>query len=113
GPRWRVAAVEQRVDADGRDVETRRQLDQSDQMTVAGMDAAGSDKADDMESTARPGRPLACFEQCGPGVEAPVGDRGIDARQVLEDRPAGTEVQVPDLRIAHLAGRQADRLLRG
>ncbi len=33
---------------------------------------------------------------------------GVDARQVLEHRPAGAEVEVADLAVAHLAVGQAD-----
>ncbi len=36
------------------------------------------------------------------------GNRGVDARQVLHGDPAGADVQVTDLGVAHLAGRQAD-----
>ena len=43
--------------------------------------------------------------------ERAVGDRGVDPRQVLEHGPAGAEVEVADLGVAHLARRQADRVL--
>src|SRR3954451_23364746 len=37
----------------------------------------------------------------------------IDARQFLHHDPAGADVEVPDFRIAHLAGRQADVVAGG
>jgi len=39
--------------------------------------------------------------------EAPVFHRLVDARQILHHHPTRTEIEVSDLRIAHLAGRQA------
>ena len=39
-----------------------------------------------------------------------VSDGGVHALQVLEEDPAGADRQVTDLGVAHLAGRQADRL---
>ena len=43
--------------------------------------------------------------------ERAVGDRGVDPGQVLEDGPAGTQVEVPHLGVAHLSRRQADGIL--
>ena len=40
--------------------------------------------------------------------DAAIGDRVPDAHQFLRDYAARAEVEVPDLRIAHLAARQAD-----
>ena len=72
----------------------------------------GPDEADDVEPAAgrvRPARrPRA---SAGPLEERAVGDRGVDPRQVLEHRPAGAEVEVADLGVAHLARRQPDRVL--
>jgi hypothetical protein len=45
--------------------------------------------------------------------EAAVVDRGADARQILEHAEAGPQVQVPDLAVSHLAGRQTDGLAGG
>ena len=41
-----------------------------------------------------------------------VGNRLVDAWQVLHHHPAGAEIHVPDLGIAHLPGGQADMQLR-
>src|SRR5690606_20553862 len=40
-------------------------------------------------------------------------DRLVDTGQVLVHDPAGPHVRVPDLGVAHLPGRQADRLTGG
>ena len=85
---------------------------EGDQVPVVGVDAARADEADHVERAAALERASARREERRPRVERPVGDGGIDARQVLEHRPAGPEVEVADLRVAHLAGRQPDRLLR-
>src|SRR5436190_10709030 len=45
--------------------------------------------------------------------EGAVLDRAVDPLQVLVEHAAGADRQVADLRVAHLAGRQADRLARG
>ncbi len=42
--------------------------------------------------------------------EAAVRDRSVDALEVLIEHPTGADRQMPDLRVAHLSGRQADRL---
>ena len=44
--------------------------------------------------------------------EGPVLDRAVDPLQVLVEHAAGADRQVPDLGVAHLAGREADRLAR-
>ena len=73
----------------------------------------GPDQADDVQAAVRSRARVARREQRRALEERAVGDRGVDPRQVLEDRPAGAQVQVADLGVAHLAGRQADRVLGG
>ena len=107
----RVATVEQRVDAHPGNALARGQLHERDEVAVIGMHAARPDQADDVQRAV--GAPaFAGSEQRGPGEERTVIDRRIDARQVLEHGPAGPEVQVADLRVAHLARRQPHRVLR-
>ncbi len=112
--RRRVATVEQRVDADARDVRDARA---SSTRATRCRSLAWTPPGPMRLTTWRrpPGRVARWHASSSAGrvSKRPVGDRGIDARQVLEDRTPGPEVQVPDLRVAHLAGRQADRLLRG
>ena len=82
-----------------------RQLGERDEVPVVGVDAAGPDEADERaagRSVAT--RPLAGLDERRALEERAVGDGGVDARQVLEHRPAGAEVQVADLGVAHLAG---------
>ena len=82
-------------------------------MAVVGVDAAGPDQADRRAAGRRPGAPRSqAASERRPLEERAVGDRGVDPRQVLEHRPAGAEVEVADLGVAHLAGRQPDGLLR-
>ena len=57
--------------------------------------------------------PAHASRNAGRSKNAAVGDRGVDPRQVLEDRPAGAEVEVADLGVAHLARRQPDGVLGG
>src|SRR5215204_3168665 len=79
-------------------------------MPVVGMDAAGPDEADHMQTPTGTSR-AGCRQQGGPLEEAPVRDRGIDPRQILEDGPPGAEVEMPDFGVAHLARWQTDGTL--
>ena len=45
--------------------------------------------------------------------ERPVGDGAVDALEVLVEHAAGADRQMADLGVAHLPGRQADRLAGG
>ncbi len=45
-------------------------------------------------------------------VEAAVGDRSVDALEVLVEHAAGSDREVADLRVAHLSRRQPDRFAR-
>ena len=66
-----------------------------------------------MKPDARLRRATDCVDQCFVAKERAIGDRSIDARQVLHDRPASAKVQMTDLAVAHLAHRQPDCLARG
>jgi len=55
--------------------------------------------------------PAARVEQRRSLRERPVGDRRGEPRQVLEHRLAGAEVEMANLRVAHLPGRQPDGVL--
>ena len=85
-----------------------RNGDQGDEVPVIGVDAARPDQADEMQRSRAGDRAVARGEERGPLEERSVGDRGIDPRQVLEDRASRAEVQVADLGVAHLPRRQAD-----
>ena len=109
--RRRVAAVEQGVDPDVPDTLTGGELDEGDEVAVVGVDAAGADQADDVEPPVVARGTPAGLEERGALVEAAVRDRGVDPREVLQDGFPRTEVEVADLRVAHLSGRQTDRVL--
>ena len=77
------------------------------------VDAALRDEAEQVDGAA----PLAGTLERGHErrvlEEGAVADSGVHALQVLEEDPAGADRQVTDLGVAHLTGRQADRLARG
>jgi hypothetical protein len=110
-PRWRVSSVQQGVDPDGGHTLGRSQCSDSHEMAVVGVHPARTDQADHVKPTAWSYRSAARFQQGGPGRERAVGDRRVDPREVLEHGPTGTQVQVPDLGVAHLAWGQPNRLL--
>ena len=81
------------------------------QVAIVGVNAARTDQADEMQPPVRPGCPKAGVNEGRTHRKAAVRDRGIDPGQVLEDRATGPEVEVTDLGIAHLPGRQSDGVL--
>ena len=99
------------MDPDGRDALRCCQRGDCNEMAVVGMDAAGSDEADDVQPAVWSRLSGTRREEGRSSGERAVGDRGVDPGQVLEDGPAGTEVEVADLGVAHLAGRQPDGVL--
>jgi hypothetical protein len=110
--RGRVPAVEQSVDDDIVRAVTVSEPRDLDGVAVHGMNAAGSNKADEMQSHARPRRATDCFDQRFVAEEGAVCDRGVDPRQILHDRPARPQVQVTYLAVAHLARGQTNRFAR-
>ena len=109
--RWRVPPVEQRVDRDPRHAPAGRQSREGDEMAVVRVNAAWPDQGDEVQDAAGLERSLAGRQEGRAFVEGPVGDRGVDPWQVLEHGPACSQVQVADLGVAHLPGRQTDRFL--
>jgi hypothetical protein len=108
--RRRVAAVGERVQDQLRNALAPGQLDACPQVLEARMHAARGDEPHQVQAPALiPG----CAARRAKRLvlhEAAIGDRVVDAGQVLlHDRP-GPEVQVPYLGIAHLTGWQPDRL---
>ena len=100
------------MDPDLGDAAPRGKLDERDQMAIVRVDPTRTDQADDMETTAGASRSIAGVEEGGPGEERAIRNGGVDPRQVLEHGPAGAKVEMADLGVAHLALRQADRILR-
>ena len=109
--RRRVAAVEQRVDADRRHALVRRHA----RPARAGAGRGRGRRPGRRGRRCAGGRSRAPAPQAassaGRSKNEPSRDRRVDARQVLEHRAARAEVEVPDLRVAHLARGQADGAL--
>ena len=87
------------------------QFRNGDQMPIVGMDAAGPNKADEVQGVIAVLGLLAQLKKNGPAEEATAGDRLVDPRQILQNRLARAQVQVADFGVAHLAFRQTDKLL--
>ncbi len=85
--------------------------DQGGDLVLVGVHPARRDQPDHMRRAA----PLLdpddeLLQRRGAGERA-VGDRRVDAHQVLHDDAAGADIGVPDLGIAHLPVGQADEPL--
>ena len=107
--RRRVAAVGEGVEDDVGDPFLGGQLDDRLEVLPARVDAAVGDQPEQVQPPARAfARARAGGDQRLVFVEGAVGDRAVDAGQVLPDDRSGAEVQVADLGVAHLADRQAD-----
>ena len=110
--RRHVPAVEEGVDPH-RHAGARDQVGQRDEMVLVGMHAAGRGEAHQVAGAAAL---LQGGDQLGQDRvldQRAVGDGLVDARQVGHGDPAGAEIHVADLGIAHLALGQADEGLRG
>ena len=85
-------------------------LEDREKVLVARMDAAIGEKPHDMQRTAwLLGRIEARVDDLV-FVDGTRAARAVDACELLMDDAAGADVQMPDLGVAHLALRQADRL---
>src|SRR5262249_10847357 len=83
-----------------------RDLEQRAQVVDVGVDAAVRDETEQVN-------PPAALEGAAEHwvlEQGAVGDRAVDALEVLVQAAAGADRQVADLGVPHLAGRQADRL---
>ena len=90
--------------------ERRRQLDQRAQVLERGVHAAVGDQPEQVH--ARRARRARAHDRRVLAQRA-VGDRLVDARQILADHGAGAEVEVADLGVAHLAFGQPDGAAAG
>jgi hypothetical protein len=83
-------------------------VDEGEEMLDRAMHAAVGHEAEEMQATAS----LLRFENDVPDDEVlgqrPVVHREVDPRDVHHGDASGAEVQVPDLAVAHLPGRQPD-----
>jgi hypothetical protein len=87
---------------------SRGQVEHREDVRLVAVHAAGREQAHDVKRPAGLARRGAGRAQLGVGEETAVLDRGVDPGQVLVDDPAGAQIHVPDLGIAHLPVRQAD-----
>ena len=87
-----------------------RQLEQGTHVVDVGVDASGRDEPEQMDVAAALARAPERRDECFVVEEGTVADGAVDALEVLVEHPAGADRQVADLGVAHLAGRQADRL---
>ncbi len=87
-----------------------RQLDHGLDVLVERVDPARTDESQQVQTAPVPAGMVDGLAQDRVVEEAAIGNRLADARQVLQDREARAQVQVADLRVAHLARRQAHRL---
>ena len=104
-----VAAIQQAVDKDVGQPLLFGQLDQGIEVGVVGVDPAVGQQPGQVQA-ATAGLDLGdAVQQRRIGEEIAVLDRFGDAGEVLVDDPAGPQVEVPHLGVAHLPFRQADR----
>ena len=103
----RVAPVQERMDVDARDAPGRRQRHHRGQLALMAVHAARRQEAHDMQRTAAGHRGGDGRGQHWIAREFARGDRMVDAREVLVDDATGADVEMTDLRVAHLALGQA------
>ena len=106
--RWRVAPVEEGMDEDSRDTRGGGHVDECRDLPFVAVDAAGRGEAQHVQRriiALRHGHRVA---EHGIAREFAGRDRVVDAREVLIDHAARPDVEVADLRVAHLAFGQSD-----
>ena len=96
------------MDGDARHPLAHAQLDAGEQVPVERVHAARAEQADEVEGAARLPQLAAELDQRRELVELAALDALGDADEVLRHHPAGAEVEVAHLAVAHLAFGQAD-----
>ena len=107
-----VAAVEQGMDAD-RDAGGGEQPRESRQLALMRMYPAGRHQPHEVAGAAAALEGRDEIAKRRHLADMIAGEGGVDPRQVLHHHPAGAEIHVADLGIAHLARGQPDMPLRG
>jgi hypothetical protein len=87
---------------------TQAELHGGEDMPVEGVDATEPEQAHHVQRAARPLHVRAQLHERLERVEGTVGDAPGNADDVLRDDPAGAEVQVSHLGVAHLPFGEAD-----
>jgi len=83
-----------------------RDLEQTEQVGDVAVDAAVGEQSHQVDGPALTHSAVDRLEEHGVRVDGAVGDREIDPREFLIDHAAGSDVEVTDLRVAHLVFRQ-------
>ncbi len=109
----RVAAVGEGVHADARHAGARGELEEALEMPLVRVHAAVREQAHQVERRAARLRLPDRLRESRVLEERPVAQGEVDPKKVLRDHPAGAERQVPDLGVAHHAGRQSDGFAGG
>jgi hypothetical protein len=110
GLRRGVAAVEKGVDRH-RHPRLGEDMAECGDLVLMRVHAARRHQAQQVGGAARPFQSADKIAQCRHPREFARSDRRIDARQVLHDQPAGADIGVADLGIAHLPIGQPDKVL--
>ena len=104
-----VPAVHKAVDVDVVQPAALRHLDQREQVGDVAVHAAVGDKPHHMQLFAVPLGVVHRLDERGIGEKVAVLDRLGDAGEFLIDDPAGTDIEVTDLAVAHLSFGKTDR----
>ncbi len=111
--RRRIAAVEKRVHADLLEAGARRHFDHRRNLRFMAVHAARRHQAKDVQGGTVGERRINGLLQDGILEKLAAFNVRFDPRVVLVNHASRPNVQVPDLRIAHLRGGQADPFFRG
>jgi len=101
------------VDEDAGELVLRGHSDEGVEMALVGVNATVGEETDEVERSSLLTGEFVGADQGGVGVEGAVEDGGVDAGHVHADDAAGTEVEVADFAVAHLAVGEADEVLAG
>ena len=111
--RRRVPAVGDGVREHPGDAPPRREPHQGVEVPLVRVHAAVREQADEVQRAVATGAGIEQGVQRGVAGQLVPRDGLVDAGQVLEHDSSRAEVHVPDLGVAHLAGRQPHRLAAG
>ena len=111
--RRRIAAVEKRMHANLLEAGARRHFDHRRNLRFVAVHAARRQQPQDVQGGAVGERGFDRLFQDRVFEKFAAFDVGFDARVILVNHASGADVQMPDFRIAHLRGGQADPFFRG
>ena len=109
----RIAAIHEGMNEEALNASPLRRTDDRLQVVDVAVHAAVAQEAHHVKRRLLTSRRVVGAAERFVAVELAASDRPVDARQILEHDAARAEAQMPDLRIADDARRQADRLARG